>query len=64
MYCLKFMSKNYTCKYYHIGRCGDYLHVTQYGGVETIYMCIYIYSTENLLCCTSFSTCKTFQVKL
>ena len=46
MYCLKVMSKNDMCKYYHIGRCGDYLHVTQYGGVETIYICIYIYTVQ------------------
>ena len=46
MYCLKFMSKNYTYKYHHIGRCGHYLHVTQYRGVETRYICIYMQYRE------------------
>ena len=46
MYCLKFMSKNDTCKYYHIGRCGDYLHVMEHRGVETLYICIYMLNRE------------------
>ena len=38
MYCLKFMLKNYTCKYCKIGRCDDDIYVKRYVGVLRIYI--------------------------
>ena len=62
MYSLNLMSKNYMCKYYYIGRCGDYLHVTEYRGVETLYICIYICSTENCHVVHLFALAKSFKL--